>query len=193
MTARVVIVGSGQAGAQVAISLRQLGFAGEVVLAGEESEPPYQRPPLSKAYMSGEMPLERTYIRAPVDGVIVQRAVHVGQRVQSGASLMSIVPIGEAYVDANFKEMQLTKVREGQEVELTSDLYGSDVVFHGRVIGLAGGTGSAFALIPAQNATGNWIKVVQRVPVRIAIDREDLLKHPLRVGLSMEATINTGR
>jgi membrane fusion protein (multidrug efflux system) len=106
---------------------------------------------------------------------------------------MSIVPIGEAYVDANFKEMQLTKVREGQEVELTSDLYGSDVVFHGRVTGLAGGTGSAFALIPAQNATGNWIKVVQRVPVRIAIDRDDLLKHPLRVGLSMEATINTGR
>jgi membrane fusion protein (multidrug efflux system) len=136
--------------------------------------------------------VERTIIRAPVDGVIVQRAVHVGQRVQSGASLMSIVPIGEAYVDANFKEVQLTKVREGQKVELVSDLYGSDVVFHGRVVGLAGGTGSAFALIPAQNATGNWIKVVQRVPVRIALDRDDLIKHPLRVGLSMEATIDTG-
>jgi membrane fusion protein (multidrug efflux system) len=144
-------------------------------------------------FEQAKVDLERTVIRAPVDGVVVQRAVHVGQRVQSGASLMSIVPIGEAYVDANFKEMQLTKVREGQEVELTSDLYGSDVVFHGRVVGLAGGTGSAFALIPAQNATGNWIKVVQRVPVRIAIDRDDLLKHPLRVGLSMEATINTGR
>ncbi|MGH6690163.1 MAG: HlyD family efflux transporter periplasmic adaptor subunit [Gammaproteobacteria bacterium] len=135
--------------------------------------------------------LERTVIRAPVDGVVVQRTVHVGQRVQSGASLMSIVPIGEAYVDANFKEMQLTKVRIGQEVELTSDLYGSDVVFHGRVVGFSGGTGSAFALIPAQNATGNWIKVVQRVPVRIAIDEADLAKHPLRVGLSMEATIDT--
>ena len=144
-------------------------------------------------FEQAKVDLERTVIRAPVDGIVVQRAVHVGQRVQSGASLMSIVPVGEAYVDANFKEMQLTKVREGQEVELTSDLYGSDVVFHGRVTGLAGGTGSAFALIPAQNATGNWIKVVQRVPVRIAIDREDLLKHPLRVGLSMEATINTGR
>jgi membrane fusion protein (multidrug efflux system) len=140
-----------------------------------------------------EVDLERTVIRAPIDGVVVQRAVHVGQRVQSGASLMSIVPIGEAYVDANFKEVQLMKVREGQEVELTSDLYGSEVVFHGRVVGLAGGTGSAFALIPAQNATGNWIKVVQRLPVRIAIDRDALLKHPLRVGLSMEATINTGR
>jgi len=144
-------------------------------------------------FEQAKVDLERTVIRAPVDGVIVQRAVHVGQRVQSGASLMSIVPVGEAYVDANFKEMQLTKVREGQEVELTSDLYGSDVVFHGRVVGLSGGTGSAFALIPAQNATGNWIKVVQRLPVRIVIDRDDLLKHPLRVGLSMEATINTGR
>jgi membrane fusion protein (multidrug efflux system) len=135
--------------------------------------------------------LERTVIRAPMDGVVVQRAVQVGQRVQSGASLMSVVPIAEAYVDANFKEMQLSQVREGQVVELVSDLYGSDVVFHGRVVGLGGGTGSAFALIPAQNATGNWIKVVQRVPVRIAIDRADLLKHPLRVGLSMEATIDT--
>ena len=144
-------------------------------------------------FEQAKVDLEHTVIRAPVDGVIVQRAVHVGQRVQSGASLMSIVPVGEAYVDANFKEMQLTKVREGQEVELTSDLYGSDVVFHGRVVGLSGGTGSAFALIPAQNATGNWIKVVQRLPVRIVIDRDDLLKHPLRVGLSMEATINTGR
>ena len=144
-------------------------------------------------FEQAKVDLERTIIRAPVDGVIVQRAVHVGQRVQSGASLMSIVPVGEAYVDANFKEMQLTKVLEGQEVELTSDLYGSDVVFHGRVVGLSGGTGSAFALIPAQNATGNWIKVVQRLPVRIAIERDDLLKHPLRVGLSMEATIHTGR
>jgi membrane fusion protein (multidrug efflux system) len=144
-------------------------------------------------FEQAQIDLERTIIRAPVDGVVVQRAVHVGQRVQSGTSLMSIVPVGEAYVDANFKEGQLTEVREGQEVELTSDLYGSDVVFHGRVVGLSGGTGSAFALIPAQNATGNWIKVVQRLPVRIALDRDDLLQHPLRVGLSMEATIDTGR
>jgi membrane fusion protein (multidrug efflux system) len=142
-------------------------------------------------FEQAKVDLERTIIRAPVDGVVVQRAVHIGQRVQSGASLMSIVPIGEAYVDANFKEMQLTQVRIGQQVELISDLYGSDVVFHGRVVGFSGGTGSAFALIPAQNATGNWIKVVQRVPVRIAIDADDLAKHPLRVGLSMEATIDT--
>src|SRR5262245_10550342 len=144
-------------------------------------------------YEQAKIDLERTVIRAPIDGVVVQRAVHVGQRVQSGASLMSIVPIGEAYVDANFKEGQLTTAREGQEAELICDLYGSEVVFHGRAVGLSGGTGSAFALITAQNATGNWIKVVQRVPVRIAIDRDDLLKHPLRVGLSMEATIDTSR
>jgi membrane fusion protein (multidrug efflux system) len=141
-------------------------------------------------FEQAKVDLERTIIRAPIDGVVVQRTVHIGQRVQAGASLMSIVPIGEAYVDANFKEMQLTKVRIGQEVELISDLYGSDVVFHGRVVGFSGGTGSAFALIPAQNATGNWIKVVQRVPVRIAIDEADLARHPLRVGLSMEATID---
>jgi hypothetical protein len=100
---------------------------------------------------------------------------------------MSIVPISEAYVDANFKEVQLTKVRDGQTVTLTSDLYGSDVTYKGRVVGLSGGTGSSFALIPTQNATGNWIKVVQRVPVRIALDRTDLQTHPLRVGLSMTA------
>jgi membrane fusion protein (multidrug efflux system) len=141
-------------------------------------------------FEQAKVDLERTVIRAPVDGVVVQRAVHVGQRVQAGASLMSIVPIGEAYVDANFKEMQLTKVRIGQEVELISDLYGSDVVFHGHVVGFSGGTGSAFALIPAQNATGNWIKVVQRLPVRITLDPKELAKHPLRVGLSMEAKID---
>ena len=106
---------------------------------------------------------------------------------------MSIVPIEETYVNANFKEVQLTKVRDGQEVELTSDLYGSDITYHGRVAGLSGGTGSALALIPAQNATGNWIKVVQRVPVRIVLDRSELQMHPLRIGLSMTATIDTQR
>jgi membrane fusion protein (multidrug efflux system) len=104
---------------------------------------------------------------------------------------MMLVPTDQAYVDANFKENQLAEVRPGQSVELTSDYYGSDVVFHGRVIGFAGGTGSAFALIPAQNATGNWIKVVQRLPVRIQLDPNELRQHPLRVGLSMEAIIDT--
>jgi membrane fusion protein (multidrug efflux system) len=134
--------------------------------------------------------LQRTLIRAPIDGVVTNRQVQVGQRVAAGNSVMTIVPVGTVYVDANFKEGQLTRVRPGQPAELTSDLYGSNTVFHGRVIGFAGGTGSAFALIPAQNATGNWIKVVQRLPVRIALDPRELASHPLRVGLSMEATVD---
>jgi membrane fusion protein (multidrug efflux system) len=103
---------------------------------------------------------------------------------------MAIVPAWEAYVDANYKEVQLKKVRAGQPVTLTSDLYGKDVVFHGRVRGLSGGTGAAFSLIPAQNASGNWIKVVQRLPVRIDLDPKELARHPLRVGLSMKATVD---
>ena len=134
--------------------------------------------------------LERTVVRAPMDGVVTNRQVQVGQRIAAGNSVMTIVPVGTVYVDANFKEGQLARVRPGQPAELTSDLYGSKMVFHGRVIGFAGGTGSAFALIPAQNATGNWIKVVQRLPVRIALDSRELASHPLRVGLSMEATID---
>jgi membrane fusion protein (multidrug efflux system) len=137
--------------------------------------------------------LERTVIRAPIDGVIAKNAVQVGQRVTAGVPLMTVVPVQQAYVSANFKEGQLAKVRQGQPVELTSDLYGSKVKFHGRVVGLGGGTGSAFALIPAQNATGNWIKVVQRLPVRVALDPAELAAHPLRVGLSMNAKIDLKR
>ncbi|TAJ70097.1 MAG: HlyD family efflux transporter periplasmic adaptor subunit [Phenylobacterium sp.] len=139
-----------------------------------------------------ELDLARTVIRSPTDGVVTRNTVEVGQRVQPGAALMTVVPIQQAYVDANFKEGQLRKVRIGQPVTLTSDLYGSGVKFHGRVVGFSGGTGSAFAVIPAQNATGNWIKVVQRVPVRIALDPKELAKHPLRVGLSMTADIDIG-
>jgi membrane fusion protein (multidrug efflux system) len=135
--------------------------------------------------------LARTVVRAPVGGIVTQRQVQVGQRVAPGTPVMQIVPVDAAYVDANLKEAQLRRVRLGQPVELTSDLYGGDVVFHGRVIGLGGGTGAAFSLIPAQNATGNWVKVVQRLPVRIAIAPADLAAHPLRVGLSMEAIIDT--
>jgi len=134
--------------------------------------------------------LERMVIRAPIDGVVTNRQVQVGQRVAAGNPVMTIVPVGAVYVDANFKEGQLERVRPGQPVELKSDLYGSNVVYHGRVTGFAGGTGAAFALIPAQNATGNWIKVVQRLPVRVALDPKELASHPLRVGLSMEATID---
>ena len=134
--------------------------------------------------------LQRTVIRAPIDGVVTNRQVQVGQRIAAGNSVMTIVPVGSVYVDANFKEGQLERVRPGQPVVMTSDLYGSAVKFHGRVVGFAGGTGSAFALIPAQNATGNWIKVVQRLPVRVALDPAELSSHPLRVGLSMDATVD---
>ncbi len=134
--------------------------------------------------------LERTEIKAPFDGVITRRNIQVGQRVALGSVLMMLVPITQLYVDANFKENQLPKVKVGQKVTLISDLYGSDVEFNGTVVGFSGGTGSAFALIPAQNATGNWIKVVQRLPVRIALDPKELADHPLRVGLSMDAKIN---
>ena len=134
--------------------------------------------------------LERTEIKAPFDGVITRRNIQVGQRVAPGSVLMMLVPITQLYVDANFKENQLPKVKVGQKVTLSSDLYGSDVEFNGTVVGFSGGTGSAFSLIPAQNATGNWIKVVQRLPVRIALDPKELADHPLRVGLSMDAKIN---
>jgi membrane fusion protein (multidrug efflux system) len=138
-----------------------------------------------------QLDLDRTVIRAPVDGVIAKNVVEVGQRVAAGTPVMTVVPIQTAYVDANFKEVQLRKVRLGQAVILTSDLYGGGVKFHGHVTGLAGGTGSSFAVIPAQNATGNWIKVVQRVPVRVALDPDELAKHPLRVGMSMNVDIDT--
>jgi membrane fusion protein (multidrug efflux system) len=135
--------------------------------------------------------LERTIIRAPVDGVVAKRSVQVGQQVQPGTPVLAIVPMAEVHVDANFKEGQLERVRIGQPVEVTSDLYGSSVKYRGTVVGLSGGTGSNFAAIPAQNATGNWIKVVQRVPVRIRLEQADLQAKPLQVGLSMEATIDT--
>jgi membrane fusion protein (multidrug efflux system) len=140
---------------------------------------------------AARLALARTVIRAPVDGVVARRQVQVGQRVAPGVPLMTIVPLSQLYVDANFKEGQLARVRPGQPVELTSDLYGGDVVYRGRVAGFAGGTGAAFALIPAQNASGNWIKVVQRLPVRVTLDPRQLAEHPLRVGLSMEATVDT--
>ena len=135
--------------------------------------------------------LQRTEIKAPLDGVVARRSIQVGQRIAPGASLMKIVPLAELYVDANFKESQLKDVKAGQKATLTSDLYGKDVEYHGTVIGFSGGTGSAFALIPAQNATGNWIKVVQRLPVRIKLDPKELAEHPLRVGLSMTAEVDT--
>lgn len=137
--------------------------------------------------------LERTVVRAPVDGIVAKRSVQVGQMVQPGTPLMTVVPVQEAYVNANFKEVQLKKVRVGQPVKLESDLYGSKVAYHGKVVGFSGGTGAAFAVVPAQNATGNWIKVVQRLPVRIELDPQELEANPLRVGLSMTAVIDVSQ
>ena len=140
-----------------------------------------------------KLDLDRTVIRAPFDGVIAKNTVEIGQRVASGAQLMTVVPADNVYVDANFKEGQLRGMKPGQVAILTSDRYGSGVKFHGRVEGFAGGTGSAFAVIPAQNATGNWIKVVQRLPVRIKLDPKELRDHPLQVGLSMNVDIDTAQ
>ena len=132
----------------------------------------------------------RTELPSPVSGYVAKRTVQLGQRVAAGTPLMSIVPLDEVWVDANFKEVQLRRMRIGQPVTLTADAYGSAVRYDGRIVGLGVGTGGAFALLPAQNATGNWIKVVQRVPVRIAIDPKELAAHPLRVGLSMDVAVN---
>jgi membrane fusion protein, multidrug efflux system len=129
-------------------------------------------------------------IVAPVDGVVAQRTVQVGQRVNAGAPLMAVVPLSNVWVDANFKEGQLSRMRIGQPVKITTDLYGGKVAYHGHVAGLGAGSGSAFALLPAQNASGNWIKIVQRVPVRIALDPAELTDNPLRIGLSVSATVD---
>jgi membrane fusion protein (multidrug efflux system) len=133
---------------------------------------------------------QRAALPAPVDGYVAKRTVQLGQRVAAGTPLMSIVPLKQVWVDANFKEVQLRNIRIGQPVTLVADVYGEKVEYRGTVAGLGVGTGAAFALLPAQNATGNWIKVVQRVPVRVALDPEQLARHPLRVGLSMTATVD---
>lgn len=135
--------------------------------------------------------LQRTQIRAPMAGQIAKRNIQVGQRIAPGALLMAVVPLNNLWVDANFKEVQLRKMRIGQPVTMTADLYGSRVVYHGKVMGLSAGTGSAFSLLPPQNATGNWIKVVQRVPVRISLNPQELKANPLRVGLSMSVKVDT--
>ena len=172
---------------QAALGSRE---ANRVLISGVSLE---QNPEVAAAKAkldAAQLALDRTVIKAPVDGIVSKKQVEVGQQVAVGVPLMAIVPAAEAYVDANFKEVQLKKVRPGQPVTLTSDLYGSGVKFHGRVRGLSGGTGSAFSLIPAQTASGNWIKVVQRLPVRIDLDTKELAQHPLRVGLSMIAKVD---
>jgi membrane fusion protein (multidrug efflux system) len=163
--------------------------ANQALVRGSMAENPDVAAARSR-FDAAKLDYSRTVIRAPFDGIVAQRNVQVGQRVAPGTNIMTVVPVAQMYVDANFKESQLAHVRIGQKARLTSDLYGGGIVYHGTVTGLAGGTGSAFALIPAQNATGNWIKVVQRLPVRILLDAKELEAHPLRVGLSMSATID---
>ncbi len=133
----------------------------------------------------------RTEIPAPVAGFVAKRTVQLGQRVSAGVPLMAVVTLDDVWVDANFKEVQLRDMRVGQPAEVTADLYGGKLVYHGKVAGFGAGTGGAFALLPAQNASGNWIKIVQRVPVRIALDRDELRQHPLQVGLSMQVKVDT--
>lgn len=143
------------------------------------------------AYRRAAIIRSHMHIIAPIDGVIAQRTVQVGQQVQAGAPLMAVVPLNRLWVDANLRETQLRDVRIGQPAEVVSDMYGGKIVYHGRVVGLGAGSGNAFALLPPQNASGNWIKVVQRVPVRIALDPKELDKNPLRVSLSVKATVDT--
>ncbi|EYU01617.1 TPA: HlyD family efflux transporter periplasmic adaptor subunit [Pseudomonas aeruginosa] len=142
---------------------------------------------LREAYISKK----RTIILAPVDGTVTKRSVQVGQHIGAGVALMSVVPLNDLWVTANFKESQLKDIRIGQPVKLTADIYGDDVVYHGEIVGLDAGTGSAFSLFPAQNATGNWIKVTQRVPVKVSLDPSEVARSPLRVGLSMHVVVDT--
>jgi membrane fusion protein, multidrug efflux system len=153
-----------------------------------EEHPSVQRAAarVREAYLA----VSRAELPAPVSGYVAKRSVQVGGRVQAGAPLMTVIPLDQLWVDANFKESQLRGMRIGQPAEVTADVYGGKVTYHGKVEGLSAGTGAAFALLPAQNATGNWIKVVQRVPVRIALDPKELAEHPLRVGLSTEARVD---
>jgi membrane fusion protein (multidrug efflux system) len=145
----------------------------------------------SAAVHDSYLELARTRLPAPVSGFVAKRAVQLGQRVAPGTPLMAIVPLDQLWVEANFKEPQLASLRVGQPATLTADVYGHKVVYHGTVVGLGAGTGAAFALLPAQNATGNWIKIVQRVPVRIALEPRELEAHPLRIGLSMVVDVDT--
>jgi membrane fusion protein, multidrug efflux system len=143
------------------------------------------------AYKDAWLQTQRTTIVAPAGGFIAQRSVQLGQRINPGEPLMTIIPLQDVWLEANFKEKQLRNLRIGQPVRIVTDLYGSDMEFHGRVIGLSAGTGAAFSLLPPQNASGNWIKVTQRVPVKIALQADELKSHPLRVGLSSTTTVDT--
>ncbi|SPA37207.1 Multidrug resistance protein A [Cupriavidus taiwanensis] len=181
-------------GAESALLAAREQLASNKVLTDQttvENHPNVQRAAanLRSAYLS----FARSALPAPVTGYVAKRSVQVGQRVAAGAPLMAVVPLDQVWVDANFKEVQITHMRIGQPVTLEADVYGSRVEYRGKVAGFSAGTGSAFSLLPAQNATGNWIKVVQRLPVRIALDPQQLKDHPLRVGLSMTVKVDVRR
>ena len=177
------------AGAQLSAAQEQL-HSNQVLTAGTTVRDHPKVLAAAANVRQAYLDLKRDAILAPMDGYVGKRNVQLGQRVAVGAPLMTLIPLSQVWVDANFKETQLRKMRIGQPVTLTADLYGSSVVYHGHVLGMGAGTGAAFALLPAQNATGNWIKVVQRIPVRIALDPKEVAAHPLRVGLSMEVTVD---
>ena len=161
--------------------------------AQTEGTTPAEHPAVQRAaakVREAHLAMTRAMLPAPVSGYVAKRSVQVGQRIQPGAPLMAIVPLTGLWVEANFKESQLARMRIGQPVTLRADVYGSQVEYHGKVLGLGAGTGGVFSLLPAQNATGNWIKVVQRVPVRVSLDAAELAAHPLRVGLSMLAEVD---
>jgi len=185
VSAQLSVAQSALAAAKEQLSAGQIQTEGTSVQAHPNVERAAAK--LREAYLA----FQRVDLKAPIDGHIAKRSVQVGQRVQAGAPLMTMVALNQLWVEANFKESQLKDLRIGQAAELVADVYGKKVVFHGKVAGLGAGTGSAFSLLPAQNATGNWIKVVQRVPVRIALDPQELNANPLRVGLSMDVTVDT--
>ena len=175
--------------AALEIAQKQLAAA-RVAVAGVA---PSEHPTVLAAkadYMGAWLAARRNAIVAPVSGYVAKRSVQVGSRIAPGAALLSIVPLDQLWVDANFKESELRDIRVGQAATIEADIYGSKVTYHGKVIGLGAGTGSAFSLLPAQNASGNWIKVVQRVPVRISLDPKELAQHPLRVGLSATVDVD---
>ena len=190
-TAQLTATKSAVAAAQSAVLAAQ-----DQLLASQtqtEGTSPQDHPNVKRAaarVREAYLALERTQLKAPLDGYVAKRGVQLGQRVAAGAPLMTVVTLKDVWVDANFKESQLKNLRMGQTAELTADVYGKKVVFHGTVVGMGAGTGAAFALLPAQNATGNWIKIVQRVPVRIALDPQEVAEHPLRVGLSMDVSVD---
>jgi membrane fusion protein (multidrug efflux system) len=178
--------------AAIAVAMKQQ----EAAQAGVAGVPVSQHPAVQSAradYVQAWLAARRNTLPAPVSGYVAKRSVQAGQRVTPGTPLLSIVPLDQLWVDANFKESELRNIRVGQPAKIEADMYGSKVEFHGKVMGLSAGTGSAFSLLPAQNASGNWIKVVQRLPVRIALDPKELAAHPLRVGLSATVTVDVSK